>query len=69
MTQPGGANGGDSPRTIFTRAIEACDLQWSHAHLQSMLNNDYYRCVGGHGSSVAEKGDFDAEGSPLWSGK
>ena len=65
----GPANGADNPRTIFIRALEACDLKWSDPHLQSVLNNDYYRCVpGGHWDNSQKQGEFDAEGSPLWSG-
>ena len=56
----------ERPRTIFTRAIEACDLQWIDSHLQGILNNKLYHSI--HHSDT-EFGVFDSDGHPLWSGE
>uniref|UniRef100_A0A4W5L7D7 Uncharacterized protein n=1 Tax=Hucho hucho TaxID=62062 RepID=A0A4W5L7D7_9TELE len=56
-------------RTVFTRAIEACDLHWQDAHLQRIITHDLYthshaHCHhDNHGSAGAL---FDARGWPLW---
>ncbi|XP_061656282.1 zinc finger SWIM domain-containing protein 6 [Phyllopteryx taeniolatus] len=53
----------DSPqRTVFTRAMEACDLHWQDAHLQRILTEDRYvdRCR--HDNPDL----FDGRGWPLW---
>ncbi|XP_041475429.1 zinc finger SWIM domain-containing protein 5-like [Lytechinus variegatus] len=56
---------GDRPRTIFTRAIEACDLQWCDNHLQNVLNKDYFMCV--HHIKDMDYGLFNQSAFPLWS--
>uniref|UniRef100_A0A8C7GB73 Zinc finger SWIM-type containing 6 n=1 Tax=Oncorhynchus kisutch TaxID=8019 RepID=A0A8C7GB73_ONCKI len=33
-------------RTVFTRAIEACDLHWQDTHLQRIITHDLYTSVG-----------------------
>ncbi|XP_071401593.1 zinc finger SWIM domain-containing protein 6 [Centroberyx affinis] len=51
-------------RTVFTRAIEACDLHWQDSHLQHIITEDLYinYCYhDNHDSSL-----FDARGWPLW---
>uniref|UniRef100_A0A667WKX6 Zinc finger SWIM-type containing 6 n=1 Tax=Myripristis murdjan TaxID=586833 RepID=A0A667WKX6_9TELE len=51
-------------RTVFTRAIEACDLHWQDPHLQHIITEDLYTnyCYrDNHDSSL-----FDARGWPLW---
>ncbi|XP_034048859.1 zinc finger SWIM domain-containing protein 6 [Thalassophryne amazonica] len=51
-------------RTVFTRAVEACDLHWDDLHLQRIITEDYYTNHGyydNHDSSI-----FDARGRPLW---
>ncbi|XP_052381823.1 zinc finger SWIM domain-containing protein 6 isoform X2 [Oncorhynchus keta] len=56
-------------RTVFTRAIEACDLHWQDTHLQRIITHDLYthshaHCHhDNHGSAGAL---FDARGWPLW---
>ncbi|XP_016897719.1 zinc finger SWIM domain-containing protein 5 isoform X2 [Cynoglossus semilaevis] len=29
-------------RTVFSRAVEACDLHWQDSHLQRIISSDYY---------------------------
>lgn len=29
-------------RTVFTRAIEGCDLHWQDSHLQRIISSDFY---------------------------
>ncbi|XP_075885784.1 zinc finger SWIM domain-containing protein 6-like [Nelusetta ayraudi] len=51
-------------RTVFTRAIEACDLHWQDPHLQHIITEDrytHYRYSYNHDSSL-----FDGRGWPLW---
>uniref|UniRef100_A0A8C8MMD7 SWIM-type domain-containing protein n=1 Tax=Oncorhynchus tshawytscha TaxID=74940 RepID=A0A8C8MMD7_ONCTS len=56
-------------RTVFTRAIEACDLHWQDTHLQRVITHDlcthtHTHCPhDNHGSGGAL---FDARGWPLW---
>ncbi|XP_019747883.1 zinc finger SWIM domain-containing protein 6-like isoform X2 [Hippocampus comes] len=53
----------DSPRrTVFTRAMEACDLHWQDPHLQHILTEDHdaERCCLDHPDL------FDGRGRPLW---
>uniref|UniRef100_A0A8C8HF47 ZSWIM4-8 C-terminal domain-containing protein n=1 Tax=Oncorhynchus tshawytscha TaxID=74940 RepID=A0A8C8HF47_ONCTS len=56
-------------QTVFTRAIEACDLHWQDTHLQRIITHDLYthshaHCHhDNHGSAGAL---FDARGWPLW---
>ncbi|CAB1352197.1 unnamed protein product [Coregonus sp. 'balchen'] len=56
-------------RTVFTRAIEACDLHWQDTHLQRIITHDLYththsHCPhDNHGSGGAL---FDTSGWPLW---
>ncbi|KAF7649098.1 hypothetical protein LDENG_00147360, partial [Lucifuga dentata] len=51
-------------RTVFTRAIEACDLHWQDPHLQHVIGEDHYTTYcyhDNHDSSL-----FDGRGWPLW---
>uniref|UniRef100_A0A3Q4B1M1 SWIM-type domain-containing protein n=1 Tax=Mola mola TaxID=94237 RepID=A0A3Q4B1M1_MOLML len=51
-------------RTVFTRAIEACDLHWQDPHLQHIITEDHYtnHCY----SYNLDSSLFDARGWPLW---
>uniref|UniRef100_A0A3Q3A4X6 Zinc finger SWIM-type containing 6 n=1 Tax=Kryptolebias marmoratus TaxID=37003 RepID=A0A3Q3A4X6_KRYMA len=51
-------------RTVFTRAIEACDLHWQDPHLQHIITEDHYTnyCYRDNLDSSL----FDARGWPLW---
>uniref|UniRef100_A0AAV2MNI1 SWIM-type domain-containing protein n=1 Tax=Knipowitschia caucasica TaxID=637954 RepID=A0AAV2MNI1_KNICA len=53
-----------SHRTVFTRAIEACDLHWSDRHLQHIMASDLYANYCYHDNQ--EGALFDARGWPLW---
>ncbi|KAI7793602.1 putative zinc finger SWIM domain-containing protein 6, partial [Triplophysa rosa] len=66
---PQGAHGnqdlGARPhRTVFTRAIEACDLHWQDSHLQHIINDDLYTNYCYHDNT--ENSLFDSRGWPLW---
>lgn len=54
-------------RTVFTRAIEACDLHWQDPHLQHIITEDHYTnyCYNYNPDSSL----FDRRGWPLWHGK
>ncbi|XP_030327276.1 zinc finger SWIM domain-containing protein 6 isoform X2 [Strigops habroptila] len=58
----------DSPnrphRTVFTRAIEACDLHWQDSHLQHIISSDLYSNYCYHDDT--ENLLFDSQGWPLW---
>ncbi|XP_061913362.1 zinc finger SWIM domain-containing protein 6 [Entelurus aequoreus] len=51
-------------RTVFTRAIEACDLHWQDPHLQHILTEERYagRCYRDDLGAAL----FDGRGWPLW---
>uniref|UniRef100_A0AAY4EVZ9 ZSWIM4-8 C-terminal domain-containing protein n=1 Tax=Denticeps clupeoides TaxID=299321 RepID=A0AAY4EVZ9_9TELE len=51
-------------RTVFTRAIEACDLHWQDSHLQHIISNDLYTNYCYHDNT--ENSLFDSRGWPLW---
>uniref|UniRef100_A0A8C1RMM2 Zinc finger SWIM-type containing 6 n=1 Tax=Cyprinus carpio TaxID=7962 RepID=A0A8C1RMM2_CYPCA len=51
-------------RTVFTRAIEACDLHWQDSHLQHIINDDLYTNYCYHDNT--ENSLFDSRGWPLW---
>ncbi|OPJ87100.1 hypothetical protein AV530_015463 [Patagioenas fasciata monilis] len=51
-------------RTVFTRAIEACDLHWQDSHLQHIINSDLYTNYCYHDDT--ENSLFDSHGWPLW---
>lgn len=53
-------------RTVFTRAIEACDLHWQDRHLQHIIASDLYAnyCY----NDNQEGSLFDSHGWPLWHG-
>ncbi|KAL7989016.1 hypothetical protein Chor_007935 [Crotalus horridus] len=53
-----------SHRTVFTRAIEACDLHWQDSHLQHIINSDLYTNYCYH--EEAQNSLFDSHGWPLW---
>ncbi|XP_053264092.1 zinc finger SWIM domain-containing protein 6 isoform X2 [Podarcis raffonei] len=53
-----------SHRTVFTRAIEACDLHWQDSHLQHIIRSDLYTNYCYHDD--AENSLFDSHGWPLW---
>ncbi|XP_040190294.1 zinc finger SWIM domain-containing protein 5 isoform X1 [Rana temporaria] len=51
-------------RTVFTRAIEACDLHWQDSHLQRIISSDFYLSP-----SCQRDGEsliFNSQGQPLW---
>lgn len=53
-------------RTVFSRAIEACDLHWQDSHLQRIISSDYYMSP-----SYQREGEsllFNPQGLPLWLG-
>lgn len=54
-------------RTVFTRAIEACDLHWQDSHLQHIISSDLYTNYCYHDDT--ENLLFDSQGWPLWHGK
>ncbi|XP_071586721.1 zinc finger SWIM domain-containing protein 6 isoform X2 [Heliangelus exortis] len=51
-------------RTVFTRAIEACDLHWQDSHLQHIISSDLYSNYCYHDNT--ENSLFDSHGWPLW---
>ncbi|XP_051498887.1 zinc finger SWIM domain-containing protein 6 isoform X2 [Apus apus] len=51
-------------RTVFTRAIEACDLHWQDSHLQHIISSDLYTNYCYHDDT--ENSLFDFHGWPLW---
>uniref|UniRef100_A0A8C9U192 Zinc finger, SWIM-type containing 5 n=1 Tax=Scleropages formosus TaxID=113540 RepID=A0A8C9U192_SCLFO len=51
-------------RTVFTRAMEACDLHWQDSHLQRIISSDFYMSP-----SYQREGEsllFNQQGLPLW---
>ncbi|XP_027875510.1 zinc finger SWIM domain-containing protein 5 isoform X2 [Xiphophorus couchianus] len=51
-------------RTVFSRAVEACDLHWQDSHLQRIISSDYYMSP-----SYQREGEsllFNPQGLPLW---
>lgn len=54
-------------RTVFTRAIEACDLNWQDPHLQHIITEDHSTnyCYNYNPDSSL----FDRRGWPLWHGE
>ena len=54
-------------RTVFTRAIEACDLHWQDRHLQHIIASDLYANYCYHDNQ--EGSLFDSHGWPLWHGE
>uniref|UniRef100_A0A3B3WW50 SWIM-type domain-containing protein n=1 Tax=Poecilia mexicana TaxID=48701 RepID=A0A3B3WW50_9TELE len=64
---PQGAHGNQEMRphrTVFTRAIEACDLHWQDRHLQHIIASDLYANYCYHDNQ--EGSLFDSRGWPLW---
>ncbi|KAM6976337.1 zinc finger SWIM domain-containing protein 6-like [Tautogolabrus adspersus] len=51
-------------RTVFTRAIEACDLHWQDPHLQQIITKDQYTNYCYHDN--LDSSLFDPRGWPLW---
>ncbi|XP_072366838.1 zinc finger SWIM domain-containing protein 5 isoform X2 [Scyliorhinus torazame] len=51
-------------RTVFTRAMEACDLHWQDSHLQRIISCDFY--VSPSYQRESESLLFNAHGQPLW---
>lgn len=54
-------------RTVFTRAIEGCDLHWQDSHLQRIISSDFYMSP-----SYQREGEsllFNSQGQPLWLGE
>uniref|UniRef100_A0A7N8Y2Z5 Zinc finger, SWIM-type containing 6 n=1 Tax=Mastacembelus armatus TaxID=205130 RepID=A0A7N8Y2Z5_9TELE len=51
-------------RTVFTRAIEACDLHWQDPHLQHIISEDHCTHYCYHDN--IDSSLFDARGWPLW---
>ncbi|MEE6458344.1 hypothetical protein FKM82_000262 [Ascaphus truei] len=67
LPQGGNANLDSSHRphrTVFTRAIEACDLHWQDSHLQHIISSDLYTNYCYHDDT--ENSLFDSHGWPLW---
>ncbi|KAE8636238.1 hypothetical protein XENTR_v10002901 [Xenopus tropicalis] len=67
LPQGGNANQDSSHRphrTVFTRAIEACDLHWQDSHLQHIISSDLYTNYCYHDDT--ENSLFDSRGWPLW---
>ncbi|KAF5912046.1 hypothetical protein HPG69_003320 [Diceros bicornis minor] len=63
--QPVGQDSSNRPhRTVFTRAIEACDLHWQDSHLQHIISSDLYTNYCYHDDT--ESSLFDSHGWPLW---
>lgn len=54
-------------RTVFTRAIEACDLHWQDPHLQHIITEDHYIHYCYHDN--LDSSLFDPRGWPLWHGE
>lgn len=54
-------------RTVFTRAIEACDLHWQDPHLQHIITEDHYTNYGYNYNPDSSL--FDRRGWPLWHGE
>ncbi|KAJ0011909.1 hypothetical protein NQD34_012884 [Periophthalmus magnuspinnatus] len=51
-------------RTVFSRAVEACDLHWQDSHLQRIISSDFYMSP-----SYQREGEsllFSPQGLPLW---
>ncbi|KAI9540816.1 Zinc finger SWIM domain-containing protein 6 [Dissostichus eleginoides] len=64
---PQGAHGNQEMRphrTVFTRAIEACDLHWQDRHLQHIIASDLYANYCYHDNQDGSL--FDTRGWPLW---
>ncbi|XP_047228721.1 zinc finger SWIM domain-containing protein 6 isoform X3 [Girardinichthys multiradiatus] len=51
-------------RTVFMRAIEACDLHWQDPHLQHIITEDHYNNYCYHDN--LDGCLFDSRGWPLW---
>lgn len=51
-------------RTVFTRAIEGCDLHWQDSHLQRIISSDFY--VSPAYQREGESLLFNSQGQPLW---
>uniref|UniRef100_UPI00398F4918 zinc finger SWIM domain-containing protein 5 isoform X1 n=1 Tax=Pristiophorus japonicus TaxID=55135 RepID=UPI00398F4918 len=51
-------------RTVFTRAMEACDLHWQDSHLQRIISSDFYASPSYQRES--ESLLFNSHGQPLW---
>ncbi|KAM6948453.1 LOW QUALITY PROTEIN: zinc finger SWIM domain-containing protein 5 [Aplochiton taeniatus] len=51
-------------RTVFTRAMEACDLHWQDSHLQRIISSDYY--MSPNYQREGESLLFNPQGLPLW---
>lgn len=54
-------------RTVFTRAIEGCDLHWQDSHLQRIISSDFY--VSHSYQREGESLLFNSQGQPLWLGE
>uniref|UniRef100_A0A8C5N819 ZSWIM4-8 C-terminal domain-containing protein n=1 Tax=Gouania willdenowi TaxID=441366 RepID=A0A8C5N819_GOUWI len=55
---------GQPRRTVFSRAVEACDLHWQDSHLQRIISSDHYMSP-----SYQREGEsllFNPQGLPLW---
>ncbi|KAF3858525.1 hypothetical protein F7725_011726 [Dissostichus mawsoni] len=51
-------------RSVFSRAVEACDLHWQDSHLQRIISSDHYMSP-----SYQREGEsllFNPQGLPLW---
>uniref|UniRef100_A0A8C8HD40 SWIM-type domain-containing protein n=2 Tax=Oncorhynchus TaxID=8016 RepID=A0A8C8HD40_ONCTS len=64
---PQGAHGNQGlrpHRTVFTRAIEACDLHWQDRHLQHIIASGLYANYCYHDNQDGSL--FDTRGWPMW---
>ncbi|XP_070992323.1 zinc finger SWIM domain-containing protein 6-like [Oncorhynchus clarkii lewisi] len=64
---PQGAHGNQElrpHRTVFTRAIEACDLHWQDRHLQHIIASGLYANYCYHDNQDGSL--FDTRGWPMW---
>lgn len=54
-------------RTVFSRAVEACDLHWQDSHLQRIISSEHYMSPAyqREGESLL----FNPQGLPLWLGE
>ncbi|XP_019724913.1 zinc finger SWIM domain-containing protein 5 isoform X1 [Hippocampus comes] len=53
-------------RTVFSRAVEACNLHWQGSHLQRIISSDYYMSPSYQRDE--ESLLFNPQGLPLWLG-
>ncbi|KFP58497.1 Zinc finger SWIM domain-containing protein 5, partial [Cathartes aura] len=52
-------------RTVFTRAIEGCDLHWQDSHLQRIISSEFYLSKHPPKSASAPSAVLDAQPHPI----